>query len=193
MAARERELLVSSEIVQGTESMKAADLMDINGASWNWELIAGIFNEQDLEAISKLVLLNRGNYTVKLAYRYAMETLVDNEEYRVPGDWTRMWKMKIPQRIKVQRIKVFLWRALRGVLPTRMRLQDKGVPCTHSCPFCETNYEDWHIFIVCEEAKKVWRIAGLWELILSMLLQVLQIVFSLYCAGYLVQKVRMWL
>jgi len=62
--------------------MKVADLMDINGASWNWELIVGIFNEQDREAISKLVLLNRdrddkliwkfnnqGNYTVKLAYR----------------------------------------------------------------------------------------------------------------------------
>jgi len=73
---------VSSEKVQGTESMKVADLMDINGASWNWELIVGIFNEQDREAISKLVLLNRdrddkliwkfnnqGNYTVKLAYR----------------------------------------------------------------------------------------------------------------------------
>jgi len=75
---------------------KVADLMNINGISKNWGLIAGTFNEQDMEAILKLVLLNReredklickfnhkGNYTVKSAYRYATETLVDNEEYRV--------------------------------------------------------------------------------------------------------------
>ena len=61
---------------------------------------------------------------------------------------------------------MFLWRALRGGLPTRMRLQDRGVPCTDSCPFCETNYEnDWHVFIGYEEAKNVWRTAGMWELI----------------------------
>jgi ribonuclease HI len=72
-----------------------------------------------------------------------------------------MWSLKIPQRVKV-----FLWRAVRGVLPTRMRLQDKGVPCTDCCPFCETNYEnDWHVFIGCEEVKTVWRTAGLWDLI----------------------------
>jgi len=47
-----------------------------------------------------------------------------------------------------------------------MRLQDKSVPCTVSCPFCQTNYEnDWHVFIGCEEAKSVWQTAGLWELI----------------------------
>jgi len=72
-----------------------------------------------------------------------------------------MWKMHIPQRIKV-----FLWRVLRGVLPTRMRLQDKGVQCTDSCPFCETNYEnDWHVFIGCDEAKIVWISAGRWHLV----------------------------
>lgn len=60
-------------------------------------------------------------YTVKSAYIYAMETLIDNAEYRVSGDWMRMWNLHIPQRIKV-----FLWRVLRGVLPTRMRLQDRG-------------------------------------------------------------------
>jgi len=40
------------------------------------------------------------------------------------------------------------------------------VSCTYICPFCQTNYEnDWHVFIRCEEAKFVWRTAGLWELI----------------------------
>jgi len=79
--------------VQGIENIKVADLMDSVGTSWNWDLIGEIFNDRDKDAIAKLALINRegedkliwkfdrqGNYTVKSAYRYAMETLVDNEE-----------------------------------------------------------------------------------------------------------------
>jgi len=167
--------------------------MEPNGVSWNWNVINGLFHNHDREAIAKMVLLNRegedkriwkfsqqGHYTVKSAYRYAMETLVDNEEYRIPGEWNIIWKMKLPQRVKV-----FLWRALRGVLPTRMRLQDKGVPCTDSCPHCETNYEnDWHVFIGCEEAKKVWQAAGLWgkiEEVAGSATSFADCIFSLLC------------
>lgn len=95
-----------------------------------------MFNERDREEICNMALTNldgsnkliwkfnnKGMYTVKSAYMYAMETLIDNAEYRVSGDWMRMWNLHIPQRIKV-----FLWRVLRGVLPTRMRLQDRGGP-----------------------------------------------------------------
>ena len=40
------------------------------------------------------------------------------------------------------------------------------MPCTDCCPFCETNYEnDWHVFIGYDEAKTVWRTAGLWDVI----------------------------
>jgi len=46
----------------------------------------------------------------------------------------------------------------------RMRLQDRGIPCSDICPHCETNHEnDWHVFIGCEAAKQVWQEAGLWE------------------------------
>ena len=100
-----------------------------------------------------------------------METLVNNEEYRVPSEWLRMWRLCIPQRIKV-----FLWRMLRGVLPTRMRLQDKG---------CETNYEnDWLVFIGCEKAKREWREAGLWDKINNNSVaanNLTECVFSLFC------------
>jgi hypothetical protein len=42
----------------------------------------------------------KGSYTVNSAYIYAMETLVDNKEYKIPGEWTAMWKLKIPQKKK---------------------------------------------------------------------------------------------
>jgi hypothetical protein len=51
--------VVSSTRVQGTESLKVADLMDPNGVTWNWGLIAELFNEQDKAAIAKLALINR--------------------------------------------------------------------------------------------------------------------------------------
>ncbi|RHN48105.1 hypothetical protein MtrunA17_Chr7g0260151 [Medicago truncatula] len=93
--------------------------MEQNRQGWNWGLIDGMFNERDKGEICKLTITmateedkliwkfnNRGNYTVKSAYRYAMETLIDNEEYRVPGEWEKMWKLRFPQRVKV-----FLWSA----------------------------------------------------------------------------------
>ncbi|AES94417.1 hypothetical protein MtrunA17_Chr5g0400381 [Medicago truncatula] len=45
----------------------------------------------------------------------------------------------------LNRFKVFKWRVLRGVFPTRIRLQDRGVPCTDGYPQCEARYKiDWH-------------------------------------------------
>jgi len=48
-------------------------------------------------------------YTVKSAYHYTMETLVDNSELRAEGNWMKTWSIRIPQKVKV-----FLWRAARG-------------------------------------------------------------------------------
>jgi hypothetical protein len=42
-----------------------------------------------------------GEYSVKSAYFYAMENLVDNRELRVEGKWRRIWELKIPQKMKV--------------------------------------------------------------------------------------------
>jgi len=69
-----------------------------------------------------------------------------------------------------------------------MRLQDKGVPCSDICPHCETNYEnDWHVFIGCEEAKRVWREAWLWDKInnnSATANSLTECVFSLFCSCY---------
>ena len=50
--------------------------------------------------------------------------------------------MKIPQKVKV-----FLWCATRGCLPTRERLRTRAVQCTKRCVRCEGSYKnDWHVF-----------------------------------------------
>jgi hypothetical protein len=44
-------------------------------------------------------------------------------------------------------VEIFLWRVLRGCLPVRGRLAQKGVPCNNKCPYCEMNEEnEWRVF-----------------------------------------------
>jgi hypothetical protein len=66
-----------------------------------------------------------------------MEKLVDNSDLRVSGNWMKIWNMKIPQKVKV-----FLWRAARGCLPTRERPLSRGVHCTDRCVHCEGSFEN---------------------------------------------------
>lgn len=53
-----------------------------------------------------------------------------------------LWNLNIPPKIKH-----FLWSTQWSCLPTRMRLQTRGVSCPPFCSFCENNLEDeWHLF-----------------------------------------------
>jgi hypothetical protein len=72
-------------------------------------------------------------------------------------DWTSIWKILAPPKAIH-----LLWRVSRGCLPTRMRLQDKHVPCPVLCPLCHEAYEDdWHVFFSCETSTLARQTAGL--------------------------------
>nr|KYP36545.1 hypothetical protein KK1_042329 [Cajanus cajan] len=64
-------------------------------------------------------------------------------------------------------MKIFLWRLLRDCLPSRQRLQQKGVPCTSLC---------------CQEAQTVWQATGIWQHIKSFVdvgEGIVEVIFSL--------------
>lgn len=82
------------------ENLRVADLLEPNRVNWNWGLIGGLLYVQDKAEIMKIAIRNleggdkliwkfnnQGNYMVKWAYRYAMETLIDNgnTKYRMSG------------------------------------------------------------------------------------------------------------
>ena len=51
-----------------------------------------------------------------------------------------------------------------GCLPTRVRLQDKGVHCPLDCLTCEGPLKDMqHVFFDCTFALQVWIRVGLWS------------------------------
>jgi ribonuclease HI len=55
-----------------------------------------------------------------------------------------------------------LWRICRGCLPTRLRLQEKHVPCPLSCPLCNQAFEDdWHVIFSCNVTAQARQAAGL--------------------------------
>jgi hypothetical protein len=54
--------------------------------------------------------LNRnGKYLVKMAYYHLMEIVIDNGSQRVQGDWIKIWKLKVPNKIKL-----FIWTCAHG-------------------------------------------------------------------------------
>jgi hypothetical protein len=89
-------------------------------------------------------------YLVKSAYRLCVKELVDTSLLRRLGYWSSIWKLKVPPKIKN-----FIWCVCRGYLPTRVRLQDKGVQCPVNCVGCNDEAEDLAFW--CPFSIQVWR------------------------------------
>lgn len=74
-----------------------------------------------------------------------------------PGDWSAIWKLKVPPKVKN-----LVWHMCRGCLPTRIRLQDKGVNCPTNCVSCNSAHENMvHVMSICPFAVQAWSMAGL--------------------------------
>lgn len=77
------------------------------------------------------------------------------------GPWENVWEAKVPGRVKMT-----LWQLLRGCLPTRYNLGQRGVPCIQCCPHCEIGVEEeQHIFFGCQKSRQVWEAAGMLEVV----------------------------
>jgi hypothetical protein len=88
-----------------------------------------------------------------------MEVVIDNSHLKVEGQWKKLWKLKVPNKVRI-----FLWRVLRGCLPVRARLLAKGVHCDPKCPCCgEYEENEWHCFVGCMAAQEVWKEADCWQ------------------------------
>ncbi|RAL45079.1 hypothetical protein DM860_018141 [Cuscuta australis] len=69
------------------------------------------------------------------------------------SNWGRLWKIPVAMKVKV-----CLWRALRGILPTISALNSKGLDLDNSCPVCGQSGESLeHVFLRCRLADGVWR------------------------------------
>ncbi|XP_059431615.1 uncharacterized protein LOC132165136 [Corylus avellana] len=66
--------------------------------------------------------------------------------------WKECWKLKIPNVAKL-----FLWKALHNLLPTRVNLAKKGIVRNTLCPICGLEEETVaHILWTCPSSNDVW-------------------------------------
>ena len=85
---------------------------------------------------------------MKTGYHALTQLLGVHSQLSQEGDLSNIWALKAPPHIIN-----FLWRMCRGVLPTELQLQSKGIAASASCLFCANGLENaWHIFIYCHFA-----------------------------------------
>ena len=66
--------------------------------------------------------------------------------------WTALWKLRIPNKIKV-----FGWRACNDILPTKLNLTKRRIIDDFVCPICMRFPESaTHVSWECDVAQDVW-------------------------------------
>lgn len=110
-----------------------------------------------------------------------MEDTINNAHLRRGGDWMTIWKLCIPQKGSYF---FGVWLEDVFLVPTRCNLQKQNVL---RCVLCEEFDEDeLRVFFNGKKAGKVWRYAGLWNVVRVKLLPGIgfsEVLFALLSCG----------
>jgi hypothetical protein len=164
---------------------KVSDLIDPYSGQWDESLFRDIFNAIDAEQILQIPLnthgfedfiawgfSQNGIYTVRSAYHLQWRhqfgppagQVVQGSSSANPI-WRSIWKLKIPSKIKI-----FIWRALHGILPLKSILVNRHIGTSGECPICQLGPEDiQHLLFLCPVASDIWQALGVSNLIQSAL------------------------
>ncbi|KAL0405669.1 UNVERIFIED_CONTAM: hypothetical protein Slati_3880800, partial [Sesamum latifolium] len=137
---------------------------------WNEPLILAEFCSEDAECILGIKLRGaevsdeviwhfekKGNFSVKSAYRLAVELKDEGNASMHTGKWNFIWHSKAARKVVL-----FSWRSAHDVLPTSQRLLQRGVTISEGCGSCLADHEDvMHVLFFCSFARLVWAISGL--------------------------------
>ncbi|RVW56574.1 hypothetical protein CK203_086747 [Vitis vinifera] len=126
---------VETPIIHDLAHLKVHDLWIHGCKEWDMELLGKIFSPRDAQAIASIPLSskslpdsliwhwdNHGNYIMKSGYRIARWLSLHGNLPSRPVAWNMLWDLSIPPKIKL-----CLWRACKGCLPTRSALYARGI------------------------------------------------------------------
>jgi len=157
--------------------------MDLINAFFDNATARNIFNTLLLPSVTHDVPVWKfkrdGDYSVKCAYKDILNHDVAVVQHRVPGNLNCVWRLKFPPKVKN-----FTWRACRNCLPTRIRLQSKGIQRTDRCTICDNFGEDnTHMFFMGNKSMLCWQRIVLWNPLMAffMLMPVFQTMYLLSC------------
>lgn len=64
----------------------------------------------------------------------------------------KLWSLNIPSKLRI-----FLWRACQGILPTKEARWKRNITSDKLCPIYKTRMKSvFYVLISCQEAKKMW-------------------------------------
>ncbi|XP_057747939.1 uncharacterized protein LOC130967135 [Arachis stenosperma] len=152
---------------------KVSDLIK-HGEGWNENRIREIFPGNIAESITRtpISLINKkdnliwpytveGHYTVKSGYRAAKEEKDAKEEIKLNEAsssqnhreiWGTIWRLPVPQKIRM-----FLWKAVEGILPVNSNLYKRRCAVKPSCSICQDENETVeHALLLCPWTRAVW-------------------------------------
>ncbi|KAG8380432.1 hypothetical protein BUALT_Bualt06G0014700 [Buddleja alternifolia] len=107
----------------------------------------------------------KGVFSVKSAYHVACTLRnVDapSRSHNPSDNWNFIWRANLPHKIRV-----FIWRVCRGILPTLSNLIRRRCNVETICPCCSMHEEsDSHILLHCDLARQIWSLSNiLWVII----------------------------
>ncbi|CAN1824958.1 Putative ribonuclease H protein At1g65750 [Linum perenne] len=163
-------LCITTDKDDTLDGLKVCDLLIPGLLEWDRELVETLFDQRDVLEIfnvpigvggarDKLIwhFDSKGNYSVRSAYRVLMESINSRPDLVVHGAWSQLWDLSVPPRIKN-----FMWRLVREVIPTRAALRRRHIAVPQGCGVCGSNPEDYnHLFFNCSYAIDCWNSAGL--------------------------------
>ncbi|XP_050222264.1 uncharacterized protein LOC126672356 [Mercurialis annua] len=121
-------------------------LIDHASQNWKWDVIEGSFLSFESENIVKMVL----------SYRMPADKFNERDSgasaYSSSDIWKKVWKLQI-----MPKVKNFLWRILKSVLPCLQVLDNGGNSVDVIYPRCSLNSESiLHVLKECDRGRGVW-------------------------------------
>ena len=149
---------------------KVSTFIDKEKAVWKSEWINSIFLPHDVDSILSIPLsfmslvdhrvwsaTANGVFSVHSAYRICHKKLTKVEvgecssNTRMTSLWKSVWQLRCPNKIKN-----FIWRACKDILPTKTKLRDRKIPLDVECDICGGVETTEHVFWSYELAAAIW-------------------------------------
>ncbi|CAI9785558.1 unnamed protein product [Fraxinus pennsylvanica] len=160
---------ITLEPSSGREDTTVDQLILPGENSWDYDLLADLFSEEDRGQIMKIPLTvhgredqmywihdKKGVYSIRSGYKSLMADSFIHSYSTIESFWTKLWRFKIPAKVRN-----LIWRASLNVLPTVDQLRARKVEVDNHCPVCSIHDESvLHAFVSCEFAQKLWRDAN---------------------------------
>jgi hypothetical protein len=160
------------------------DLIDPVSGLWDEQLLSEIFNPLDVRRILQIPISQelgedfvawhktrnfcfsvRSAYYSEWEHQFGIKIRSNTGQSSSSSNpvWGIVWKLQVPSKVRI-----FIWRALHGLIPGMSILANRHIKVPAQCPICKLGAEDiMHLMFTCKRANEVWAALGLKEFIMQ--------------------------